>query len=263
MCGPAALVAHTPNRDFRSVIVMHKGLILAHYQERMSAAQRSLQHEADRLLVMAVLAEVNLRFDDAIGLYEQCLEIRPNNDPTRYAAIYTTVRAGQVDRGRALIQVWLDLGLSDYQAASLYFSSGYLVMEPSIAAEHVVHALRSWPNDPSMLYQAHRTLLWAGMNAEAAELQARYRVVSTDQAPALLEMRGACARGDRDAAERIYNGIDAVEPNHINVRWLMREMLGYKQAIVETLKPLETNAYPINWHHCWLTNNSTRGLSQV
>ena len=218
--------------------------ILARYQERMSAAQRSAKHEADRLLVMAELAEVNLQFNDAIGLYEQYLKIRLNDDLTRYAAIYTAVRAGQIDRGRALIEAWLNLGLNDYQAASLFFSAGYLVMEPSTAAEHVQRALRNWPNDPSLLYQAHRTLLWAGMNAEASELLARYRVVSPDRTPPLIEIRDACARGDREVAERIYSGIDTDESNFINVRWLMSEMLGYKQAIVEMLKPLETNGIP-------------------
>ena len=218
--------------------------ILARYQERMSAAQQSAQYEADRLLVMAELAEVNLRFDDALGLYEQYLEKRPNDDPTRWTAIYTAVRASQIDRGRKLIDVWLKLGLDDYEAATRFFSSGYLVMEPSIAASHVMRALQNWPNDPSLLYQAHRTLLWAGMNEEASKLLARYHVVSPSQAPALLEMRAACARGDRITAERIYSGTDTDEPNRINVHWLMSEMLGYEQAVVDTLKPLETNGIP-------------------
>ena len=218
--------------------------ILDRYQERMSAAQQSAQNEGDRLLVMAELAEVNLRFDDALGLYEQYLEKRPNDDPARWTAIYTAVRASQIDRGRKLIDVWLKLGLDDYEAAARFFSSGYLVMEPSIAANHVMRALQNWPNDPSLLYQAHRTLLWAGMNEEASKLLARYRVFSPSQAPALLEMRAACARGDRKTAERIYSGIDTDEPNRINVHWLMSEMLGYEQAIIDTLKPLETDGIP-------------------
>ena len=218
--------------------------ILAHYQERMSAAEKSARNEADKLLVMAELAEVDLRFEDTLGLYEQYLEIRPNDDQTRYAAIYTAVRAGQIDRGRALIEVWLNLGLDSYQAASLFSSSGYLVMEPSIAAEHLLRVIRNWPNDPSLLYQAHRTLLWAGMNGEASELLARFSAVSPARTPPILEMRGACARGDRKAAERIYSGIDTGEPNYLSVHWLMSEMLGYDQAIVDTLKPLETNGIP-------------------
>jgi TolB-like protein/tetratricopeptide (TPR) repeat protein len=218
--------------------------MLTRYQERLSAALQSARNDADRLLVMAELAEINLSFTKAIDLYEKYLEKRPNDDLTRWAAIYTAVRAGRIARGRTLVEAWLNPGLNDYEAAIRFFSSGYLVMEPSIAAEHVMRALQNWPNDPSLLYQAQRTLLWAGRNEEASELLARYRVVSSDRTPALLEMRDACARGDRKTAERIYGDIDADEPNFITVYWLMSEMLGYEQAIAETLKPLETNGIP-------------------
>lgn len=218
--------------------------ILANYQERILAARQSARNEADRLLVTANLAEVNLRFGEAGDLYEQYLEQRPNDDITRWTAIYNAVRAGEIAKGRALVEAWLEPGLNDYEAASRFSSSGYLVMEPAEAADHIMRALETWPNDPALLYQAQRTLLWAGRHSEAERLLDRYRAVSEGTVPALFEMRGACAEGDREKAEQIFSNIDENEPNIINVRWLMAEMLGYDQAIVEMLEPLETRGVP-------------------
>jgi TolB-like protein/DNA-binding winged helix-turn-helix (wHTH) protein len=213
--------------------------ILFRYQQRMMAASRNAHSEEDRLLVLANLAEIDLRLNEALGLYEQYLSERPNDDTNRYAAIYTAVRAGQVERGRALIQPWLDRGLNDYEAATLFSSSGYLVMDPAHASEHLTRALQKWPDDSSLLYQSQRTFLWAGRNEEASKLVDRYRVATNGFSSALLELRQACANGDRASAERILSTAKLDETQAANVEWLMNDLLGDKQAVTESLMPLE------------------------
>jgi len=218
--------------------------ILTRYHERISAARQNSRSEADRLLVMASQAEVDLRLNEALDLYEKYLQERPNDDNVRYSAIYTSVRANQVARGRNLIEPWLKRGTDDYNAASSFASSGYLVMEPNEAADYSMRALRNWPDDLNLLYQTHRTLLWAGRNREASELAARYRVISRDSTSPLLEMREACASGNRDAAERILLGIDPDMPNFVSNFWLMNNLLGNEQAVIGHLRLLETDGVP-------------------
>lgn len=218
--------------------------IQAKYHERISAATRHSRSETDRLLLIANQAEVDLRLNQALKLYEQYLVQRPNDDTTRFSAIYTAVRANQIARGRSLIEPWLTRALNSYDSAVYFSSSGYLVMQADEAANIITQGLLNWPDDTGLIYQAQRTLLWAQRNAEASEMTERYRALAKDPVSPLLDLREACANGDRHIAEAIVRDVDPKVTNSVNVTWLMSNLLGDQQAVIDILQPLETQGVP-------------------
>ena len=69
-----------------------------------------------------------------------------------------------------------------FSAASLA-NEAYRVMDPSEAADLGLQAVRRWPNSISMIYQTHRSLMWAGRYREASELAARYEALMPGSDP--------------------------------------------------------------------------------
>ena len=61
-----------------------------------------------------------------------------------------------------ILEHWRERGASEADAADLYMISAYTVVDPSQAADFGLQALQRWPNHNSLMYQTHRTLLWAG-----------------------------------------------------------------------------------------------------
>ena len=55
--------------------------------------------------------------------------------------------------------------------------------------------LQRWPNSTTLLYQLHRTLLWAGRREEAETIARRYLALVPEGNP-VLAARQACARAN-------------------------------------------------------------------
>ena len=70
----------------------------------------------------------------------------------------------------------------------------------------------------------------------------RYRTLVPGSNP-ILEARDACARGDREAAERLLADL-SLEEDGENSAWLIQSMLGDLEAITSHLRSLETQGVP-------------------
>ncbi len=217
--------------------------ILANYHERIDAASRSAASEPDRLRILADQAEVDLRLREAMELYQRYLAERPNDDNARFSALFVAATLNENALGRELLAPWRERAQVDYGAANGFMNAAYIFVDPSEAADVGVEALRRWPNDDGLLYQTHRTLLWADRRLEARALAERYVSLVPDPSPLLLA-REACAAGDRDEAERILAQLDPAMGNLISTKWLIADLLGDQEMIHATLRPLETDRVP-------------------
>jgi len=217
--------------------------VLAAYHERIDAASRSARSEVDRTRILADQAEVDLRLRESLDLYTAYLEARPNDDNARFSAIFVAEMLGNTDAARELLAPWRERALVDFSAANGFANVAYMILTPVEAADVVLEALRRWPNDDGLLYQAHRTLLWAGRRLEADALADRYRVLIPESSP-LLEAREACADGDRARAEQILLGLDPQRGNLTSTIWLIAELLGDDALVRDTLRPLEADRVP-------------------
>jgi len=216
---------------------------LREYNERIGLAIENARTEADRLRSLADRAMVDLRLREARRLFEQYLELRPNDDLARFEYLGVLGMLSEREAEHEVLAYFKEKGTSEGESANIYINEAYRVVDPSEAADFALKAVDRWPNAEAILYQSHRTLLWAGRNREAAELAARYETLVPGGDP-LVSARQACAVGDRATAEAILDGLDKTRRNKLSVQWLLQNTLGNTKQAIEVLGPLEEAGIP-------------------
>ena len=216
---------------------------LLEYNERIGLAIANAKTEADRVRSLADRAMVDLRLQDSRRLFEQYLQMRPNDEFAR--SELNTLLGMMSDSAalRSLLETWRVKGETDSYAASEYINAAYRVIDASEAADFGLQALQRWPSAATILYQTHRTLVWAGRYREASEVAARYDMLAPG-GNSLIRAREACAAGDRAAALAVLQELDPASNQDLSSLWLVHNMLGNESEQVDLLRPLEQSGVP-------------------
>ena len=229
----------TPSRTDAGSSGLEPKQMLREYNERIGQAIEHAGNEGDRLRSLADRAMVDLRLREARRLFEQYLELRPHDQLARYDYSGVLGMLSEREAFRQVIAYWQERGQSDFGAANTYANEAYRVIDPSEAADVGLQFLARWPNSSALLYQVHRTLMWAGRFREASELAARFEALEP-AGDSLVRVREACAAGDRPAAERLL----AEAGDDFSIRWIMHNTLGNTREEIEVLRPLEASGVP-------------------
>ena len=216
---------------------------LSNYHERIALAIGNAKSEADHLRILATRAFVDLQLREARRLYEQYLEIRPNDDLAR-GELGSVLRWLSEDAAAIeLLDRWAAKAETDQVAATNYVNDAYRMVDPAQAANVSVELLHHWPNSSALVYQVHRTLLWAERYEEASRLAARYNTL-VPGGHQLVTAREACAAGDRATVEKILEQLENAEPAMYSTIWILHNMLGNTAMETEVLRPLEQSGVP-------------------
>jgi TolB-like protein len=216
---------------------------LREYNDRMGSAIENAKTEADRLRSLADRAMVDLRLREARRLFEQYLELRPNDDLARFELSGVLGMMSENEALRELLTYFEKKGETDIYAASVYVNEAYRVVDLPKAADFALKAVERWPNSDAILYQAHRTMVWSGRYREATEMALRYEALVPGSDP-LVRARQACAAGDRETAQGILDGLDGTRGNGVSAEWLLHNMMGNRHEEVEVLRPIEQGGVP-------------------
>jgi TolB-like protein len=212
--------------------------ILQEYNLRIGLAIENAKTEADRIRSLADRALVDLRLRESRALFDQYLELRPNDDLARFELLSVLAMLSDNEARREQLTYFKEKGDTDSNAANTYVNTAYRVLDPPEAADFALKFLERWPNSSTFLYQTHRTLMWAGRFSEASELAARYNSL-VPGGNALVNAREACAAGDRATAEAILQELENDPEKNLSEIWLMHNMLGNTEQETEVLRPLE------------------------
>jgi TolB-like protein len=228
----------SPNRTDTGSSGLQPLEMLREYHERIGLGIQNASNEADRVRSLADRAMLDLRLNESRRLFDQYLELRPNDETTRFELFRVLAMLEDKASLREILVHWKTKGETDSYSANVYINQAYRIIDPSEAADFGLKALQRWPNTTGLVYQTHRTLLWAGRFSEASELAARYETLVPGSNP-LVRAREACAAGDRSAAEAILADIDQDRNNFLSSIWLIHNMLGNTREETEVLRPLE------------------------
>ena len=233
----------TPTRSDSGSSGLEPEQKLVEYNERIGLAIDNAKTEADRVRSLADRAMVDLRLQDSKRLFEQYLEMRPSDEFAR--SELNTVLGMMSDNAalRLLLENWRIKGEADSYTASEYINAAYRVIDASAAADFGLQALQRWPSAATILYQTHRTLVWAGRYREASEVAARYDTLVPGGNP-LIRVREACAAGDRAAAEAVLQELNSASNPDLSSLWLVHNTLGNETEQVQLLRPLEQSGVP-------------------
>jgi transcriptional activator of cad operon len=223
---------------------------LDEYLVRINLAIESATNDIDRKVMMAQKAQVLLDLRDATQLYKEYLEERPNDLLAWQGLLRTAMFASDQDTALQVLDHYVSVGESDIRAAIYYMTHAYDWIDPSTAADFGLSAISRWPSNRALIYQTHRSLVWALRIDEAAVL-AKLFGTQLDASPMILA-RQACAEGRRNdvvqmLADRRSTGIEK------NVAdWFMYRLLSDDENAVNYLRQFESEAVPFQlatWLH--------------
>jgi len=150
------------------------GQMLENFNERIDQAITTAASPLDRKAYDANKALVELRLRDAIRHSREYLQERPNDEEARLVLVEAASLASDYAAYREALSYWKERGSSDLYSAVNYVSEAYRALDPSEPADFGLKALQRWPDSSGLLYQTHRTLLWAGRVTEAKSVGERY-----------------------------------------------------------------------------------------
>ncbi len=220
--------------------------VLQNFQSRIDLAIATAPNDLDRQVTRAEKALIELRLRTAVHLYREYLAARPND----LFAWITLADAAEFASDMETVNMALNhvrgLGETNETAATYYVTLGGRYLEPNLPGNFGLEALERWPDNRSLLYQTHRTLLWATRIEEAAELASRYENRGRPF-DIMVAARQSCAEGRRDEVLSILAKHRAAGPVRNNVEWLLLYLLGDEQGALRAARQFESpeTAYPL------------------
>ncbi|GMR14752.1 MAG: hypothetical protein BMS9Abin30_0359 [Gammaproteobacteria bacterium] len=233
----------TPSRTASGLTDLEPRQMLTEFNARIDRAIATAPTVLDKKGYQAYKALFELRLQEAIRLNREYLQERPNDIQARFALFSTAALASDFDLQKEILAYWQERGLTDQAAAVSYINHAYRMLNPSVAADYSLQAIQRWPNSNGLMYQTHRTLMWAGRILEGKELADRYSRLNPGD-DTLVRARQACAEGRRADAQAIY---DAIDPNDADARssgWHILKLLGDEQQAIEILRPYAESGVP-------------------
>lgn len=208
------------------------------FAERSDLAIRHASSDTTRLGYRAQRASHELRLREAIEMYRQLVGERPLDNPALASLAAVALQASDnATASWALEQSWPQ-ALRDRSAASAHLNNAHRAYDRQRAADEVLQLMERWPDDAAVLYQVHRTLLWAGRVDLARAAYERWRALAQGNADfsPIPGARQQCAEGRRAPVEA---ALADVPDEDLSTRWALLMLLGRHSEAAELLQPLE------------------------
>jgi TolB-like protein len=219
------------------------GEMLQAFYDRNDEAIATVDSDVYRLLYRARRAAIDLRFREALRLYRAYLEERPNDMIVWEAYLDEATSASDKAVISEVMGILREAGLKRPEAANYFMDYAYLHLDPNDGADYGLAAIQRWPLR-NLMYQTHRTLLFANRVDEAADIMQQYE--QRFPVHPLMEARQACAEDRGDRTREILDTYIAfgIGANTGNPIWLVAKMLGEEELAVETLRNFEFDDVP-------------------
>jgi TolB-like protein len=213
---------------------------LKNYQDRLALAIQASANRPEQLKYRAAQALSAYDFRTAFDLIKVYVQQRPRDIDGLEALIGIALEVGDRRAASAASARLQQVGLESSDPRPRAISGSALALNMPQAVTFARQQLALRPNDPPILWQAHRAFLWAGRRDEARRILPRLLSSHFTQSVALAQIHQACADGQRDRAEALYrqlrNRADAFSGN----LWYASLILGRRaDAVRISLEPKE------------------------
>ena len=217
--------------------------MLQAFYDRIDEAIATVKNDTDRIAYRATRATVDLRLREAMRLYRSYLDARPNDMIAWEAYLDNATSASDQSVIAEAMGVLRAAGQTRPEAANYFMDYAYLHLDASDGADFGLNAIERWPL-PNLLYQTHRTLLFANRIEEAAEVMQQYE--QRFRLHPLMIARQACAENRTDdvraVMEQYYSA--PIGANSGNPMWLVLGMLGEDERAEDVLRHFEFDGVP-------------------
>jgi TolB-like protein len=216
--------------------------MLENFRERIDLAIQTATNDVDRTQIRAIKASADLRLTDASGLWREYLAERPNDFDAWRSLLDTVSRASDQEAIHAVLDHLKTAGKTNVRAAGTFINFAYRWIDPDIAADYGLDTLNRWPEARNLMYQVHRTLLWAMRIDEAARIASSFD--GSDVNYRVVAARQACAEGNRDVALKFLAERRAAGIAKDNIDWLLYKILAAEDEATEVVRLYDAERVP-------------------
>jgi len=206
------------------------------FQEKMLAAIENAPDETQRMLYEAELAVTELRGAEAVQLLRRVLEILPNSFRATLSLYEAATFARDTEAYILAVKNLLRLG--DIGSIGMYIVSVRHLAPSEHYVASVLEQVERFPNSLTIIFQAHRTLLWMGEFEEAHKLYPRL-ANEPKRSRWYAKASQACSLGDRVEAEKLLRTVQQ-EGGDAMIQWFILLLLGEYEEAARVLKPYDS-----------------------
>jgi hypothetical protein len=214
------------------------------YGEAIDAAIANVQNEALGFKFKADKAYNEFRFVDAQQYLATYLQTYPNDTQGQAQLMTAFATTRDKEGAHPYVQRFLESSLDDPLQINALLTNFLFAGFVDEAADMARNAIQRYPQHAFLLYQSHRVLLWAGHTAEAAALVDKLR---RSEFPVenirLVQIRQACAEGDRVLAEQYYDEAMELSGGGRSIEFIGLQTLGKPEEAHQLLLDAELD----NW----------------
>jgi TolB-like protein/Tfp pilus assembly protein PilF len=225
--------------------------MLSRFNQRIDRAIATAPTTLDKKSYEAQKALVELRLRDAIRLFREYVDERPNDQQAWLALNDVAGLASENELRQQVLAHWRERSDSDTLSAISFIADGYRAGLTAEGADVGLKSVQRWPGNNNILYQSHRALMWAGRYAEGKTLAEQYQRVNTEES-VMVQARQACAEGRRDEVELLLENNDPNDNYATSNRWHLLKLLGMEKQSAEVLRPYADSGVPFMLAS-WLT----------
>jgi len=213
---------------------------LKNYQDRVGLAIQASGERPEKLKYRSAQALWVYDFRTSFDLIQAYVKQRPRDVDGLEALIGVALQVGDRRTASAasarLQQIGLESG--DPRPRAISGSALSLNLDQAVVFARQQLALR--PNDPPILWQAHRAFAWAGKRDEARQILPRLLASKFTQSVALAEIHQACIDGQPDKAAALFRQLKARPDAFSGNLWYATLILGRRaDAVPYLLEPKE------------------------
>jgi TolB-like protein len=232
----------TPTNIFYNITGLPTAQMLEEFDRVINLAIEHASNDTDRKGYRAAKAEVDGRLRDAIRLYRDYVNDRPNQQIGWQGLVASAMKASDEANSRKAFDWLKENGKRDLNSAITYLAHGYQHDDPSEVADYGLERLDQWPDVPGLAYQVHRAMMWAGRTEEGAAL-ARRMDMEWVNTPLLL-IRQACSEGRTEDATAIFDEFNLEEDDNA---WLSLKILGRDAEASRAAAPMAESISPFQY----------------
>ena len=220
-----------PQADYTAEAIREK------FRERIDAAIQYATSDFDRHVARGLKARIELRLRDSLAEQRAILALRPQDRDALSALIELLSATSQNAAMDAPLRTVLPHAFESTDWAIIYLNYAHRASDLKLAADNALKLLERWPDEDSVVYQAHRTLLWDRRVEAARALADRYRAMDVDPMLQLVvTARQASAEGRCGELEGL---LAKVPRNDLVTRWHVLMIMSRPDEATEVLMPFE------------------------
>jgi TolB-like protein len=207
------------------------------------AIGKAIKYERDAVnqtLFSVLQATRYMRLRKALRLNTDYLEERPNDKYAQDAQLNLLIDLNLDDRLRAAIVEFQARDGYDLIVSQTSMTYSLVSDDKPFIREFAKDAIERVGDSSFVMYQAHRSLLWAGDIDSASRILPILRASDLpENSLALVSLRQACAENDTSKANRIYERIKTNYPDDYSIVWISQKLMQREEDAYETLQPLD------------------------